>query len=173
MTQVSLPPLFLEQAVTGALDPFNKACSQALLGCDAGLVVHNLSSDMLRAAIVFAPEVTLEEAMVMLPTCGIGFQNALGALAPPEVAVHLTWDGLILINGARCGRLLNLLNGMAKIRRLIRSGIHLHNGSQIVCFHPYRINSISHPIIGGDWAILCFLKSSSCNLIALASRRGQ
>ena len=61
-----------------------------MLGCDAGLVVHNISPDTLRAAIVFAPEVTLEEAIVMLPTCGIGFQNALGALAPPAVAVHLT-----------------------------------------------------------------------------------
>ena len=105
MTQASFPPLFIGQAVTGALNPFDKSCSQAMLGCDAGLVVHNISPDTLRAAIVFAPEVTLEEAMVMLPTCGIGFQNALGALAPPEVAVHLTWDGLILINGARCGRL--------------------------------------------------------------------
>ena len=57
MTQASFPPLFIGQAVTGVLNPFDKACSQAMLGCDAGLVVH------------------------------------------------LTWDGLILINGARCGRL--------------------------------------------------------------------
>ena len=41
----------------------------------------------------------------MLPICGIGFQNALGALAPPEVAVHLLWSGGVLINGARCGKL--------------------------------------------------------------------
>ena len=27
-----------------------------------------------------------------------------GALAPPEVAVHLLWSGGILINGARCGK---------------------------------------------------------------------
>jgi biotin-(acetyl-CoA carboxylase) ligase len=105
MTQPSFPPLFLGQEVTGKLSPFNKACAQAMLGCDGGLVVHNLSADTLRAAIVFAPEVALEEAMAMLPTCAIGFQNALGALAPPEVAVHLTWDGLILVNGARCGHL--------------------------------------------------------------------
>lgn len=39
----------------------------------------------------------------MVPVCGVGFQNALGALAPPEVAVQLTWDGGIRVNGAGCG----------------------------------------------------------------------
>ena len=43
--------------------------------------------------------------MAMLPVCGVGFQNALGALAPPEVAVHLEWAGQIRVNTARCGRL--------------------------------------------------------------------
>jgi biotin-(acetyl-CoA carboxylase) ligase len=101
----SLPPLFSGKAVTGSTDPFAKACADAALGCDAGLVVHNLSEDWLRAAIVFAPEEPLEEAMAVLPACGIGFQNALGALAPPEVAVHLDWTGFITVNAARCGRL--------------------------------------------------------------------
>ena len=39
----------------------------------------------------------------MLPLCGVGFQNALGALAPPEVAVHLDWNGGLRVNGASCG----------------------------------------------------------------------
>jgi BirA family biotin operon repressor/biotin-[acetyl-CoA-carboxylase] ligase len=55
------------------------------------------------AALVFAPEVPLKHAMAMLPLCGVGLQNALGALAPPEVAVHLAWAGGLLINGAGCG----------------------------------------------------------------------
>ena len=105
MNQPSFPPLFSGQELTGGLDPFDKACTQASLGSDAGVVVYNLAADEMRAAIVFAPEVPLEEAMVMLPACGIGFQNALGALAPPEVAVHLEWDGKLRINGASCGRL--------------------------------------------------------------------
>jgi biotin-(acetyl-CoA carboxylase) ligase len=86
-------------------DPFARAQALAALGCDSGTVVHNLQADVLRAAIVFAPEVPLEEAMAMLPLCGLGFQNALGALAPPEVAVHLAWDGAIRVNGAGCGAL--------------------------------------------------------------------
>ena len=105
MTGPSFPPLLNGLAVTGATDPFDKACAQALLGCEAGLVVYNLSANNLRAALVLAPEVPLEDAVAMLPLCGVGFQNALGALAPPEVAVHLDWEGGIFVNGAVCGKL--------------------------------------------------------------------
>ena len=86
-------------------DPFEVAKSKAIQGVEAGLVVYNLTHEALRATFIFTPEVSLNQAMIMLPICGIGFQNALGALAPPEVAVHLLWSGGILINGARCGKL--------------------------------------------------------------------
>ncbi|MEO3416998.1 DUF4444 domain-containing protein [Roseovarius sp. CAU 1744] len=105
MNEPAFPPLMSGQAVTGKIDPFQKACAMAALGCDAGLIVHNVAADRLMAAMVMAPEVPLEDAMAMLPTCGVGFQNALGALAPPEVAVHLEWAGGIRVNGASCGRL--------------------------------------------------------------------
>lgn len=101
----SFPPLFTGEAVTGTTDPFDKACTQAMIGCDAGLLVHNVTPDQLRAAIVFAPEASLENAMSAFVACGVGFQNALGALAPPEVAVHLGWQGQIYINGGLAGRL--------------------------------------------------------------------
>ncbi len=99
------PPLLRGEAVTGAADPFERAHALAALGCDGGTVVHNVQADRLRAAIVFAPEVALEQAMAMLVVCGLGFQNALGALGPPEVAVHLGWDGVIRVNGAVSGAL--------------------------------------------------------------------
>ncbi len=101
----SFPPLFSGLSVEGQIEPFGKACAEAMRGCDAGLVVYNLGANSLRAAIVFAPDVALADAMAMLPLCGVGFQNALGALAPPEVAVHLDWNGGIRINGASCGKL--------------------------------------------------------------------
>jgi len=104
MTQVILPPLMSGLAVGGAIDPFVTACAKASLGCDAGLMAYNISLDRLGAALVFAPDVRLSEAMTMLPLCGVGLQNALGSLAPPEVAVHLGWSGDIHVNGARCGR---------------------------------------------------------------------
>ncbi len=99
------PPLFAGHPVTSGTDPFVQACDAARQGCDAGLVTYDLGPHQLRAAIVFAPEVALADAMTILPLCGVGFQNALGALAPPEVAVHLRWDGEIRVNGARCGAL--------------------------------------------------------------------
>ena len=105
MSDPTFPPLMSGQRVEGAIDPFDKACALATLGCDAGTVVYNLTPNQLRATIVFAPEVPLSKAMTMLPACGIGFQNALGALAPPEVAVHLDWAGGVLVNGAACGRM--------------------------------------------------------------------
>ena len=101
----TFPPLLTGMAVSGSVDPFATACTLAAQGCDGGTLVHNVQADRLRAALVFAPEVALADAMAMLPVCGIGFHNALGALAPPEVAVQLTWDGVIRINGARCGHL--------------------------------------------------------------------
>ena len=105
MSEPSFPPLFVGQAVTGQIDPFDKARVEAIKGCDAGLVVYHLGANSLRAAMVFAPDVPLGDAMAMMPVCGVSFQNALGALAPPEVAVHLDWDGGLRINGASCGRL--------------------------------------------------------------------
>ncbi|MEJ6403836.1 biotin/lipoate--protein ligase family protein [Yoonia sp. 2307UL14-13] len=96
------PPLFTG---TPADDPFEVACARADEGCDAGLITYDIGQTNLQAAIVFAPDVPLAEAMIMHPICGVGFQNALGALAPPEVAVHLEWAGGIRVNGASCGRL--------------------------------------------------------------------
>ena len=103
MTTINLPPLFSALAVN--TDPFDAACAQAQQGCDAGLVTYHLGATNMQAAIVFAPEVPLREAMAILPICGVGFQNAFGALAPPEVGIHLGWDGTIWLNGGRCGAL--------------------------------------------------------------------
>ncbi len=103
MNAPSFPPLLQGQATVD--DPLEVAVALAAAGCDSGTLVHNLAGRDLRAALIFAPEVALADAMAMLPACGVGFQNALGAVAPPEVAVHLTWDGQIMVNGAACGGL--------------------------------------------------------------------
>ncbi|MEL6587439.1 MAG: DUF4444 domain-containing protein [Pseudomonadota bacterium] len=100
---LSFPPLMSGEAVQA--DALGHAARRATLGCDAGLVTYVTGAASLEAALVFAPEVPLARAMAMLPLCGVGFQNALGALAPPEVAVHLAWDGGIRVNGASCGHL--------------------------------------------------------------------
>ena len=103
VTDLTFPPLMWgEEAPDSA---FEHAIMRATLGCDAGLIAYKLGATEMQAALVFAPEVPLRAAIAMLPLCGVGFQNALGALAPPEVAVHLDWWGGIRVNGARCGSL--------------------------------------------------------------------
>lgn len=98
----NFPPLF--EGEPTQRDPFALAQARAIEGCDAGLITHAITADHLRAALILAPEVPLAQAVAMFITCGIGFSNALGALSPPEVAVHLEWDGRIRVNGAVCGR---------------------------------------------------------------------
>lgn len=99
---LTFPPLLWgEEAPGSAMD---HAVMRAAMGCDAGLIAYKLGAAEMQGALVFAPEVPLRQAMAMLPLCGVGFQNALGALAPPEVAVHLDWDGGLRVNGAACGR---------------------------------------------------------------------
>ena len=111
MTDLTFPPLMSGLTVLPPDEPFETACIKATMGCDAGLITHRIDADWLGAAMVLAPEVPLDRAMAMLPACGVGFQNALGALAPPEVAVHLEWGGAIRVNGALCGRLRAMASG--------------------------------------------------------------
>ena len=108
-TDLTLPPLMWGEAASDSA--FDHAVMKATLGCDAGLISYKLGADAVEAALVFAPEVPLRTAMAMLPLCGVGFQNALGALAPPEVAVHLDWFGGIRVNGARCGAFRAMASG--------------------------------------------------------------
>ncbi|MEM7544668.1 MAG: DUF4444 domain-containing protein [Pseudomonadota bacterium] len=105
MSDLSFPPLFRGEAAPDGMDPMAKAVSAAVLGCDPGLIVHNKGGDTLSAALVLTPEAALEDAMAMVFAASLGFSDALGALAPPEVAVHMDWPGGIRVNGARCGGL--------------------------------------------------------------------
>jgi biotin-(acetyl-CoA carboxylase) ligase len=81
------------------------AIAEAANDAAPGLLVWSPDLDRLSAALVLAPECPLEEAMAMTFAAAIGLADALGALAPPEVAVHFDWPGGVRVNGARCGRI--------------------------------------------------------------------
>ncbi len=98
------PPLFDGRAVTD--DPYEAAIAAAAEGCEAGRILHHPSDAALSAALVLAPEVSLANAAQMLLVATNGFADAFGALAPPEIALHVEWPATIRIEGARCGRLL-------------------------------------------------------------------
>lgn len=99
----SFPPLLRGEDAQG--DPFAKAVSRALTGTDPGLVTWSPRFDALEAAVVLAPELPLERAVGVFLAAPVSLGDAIGALAPPEVAVHYDWPGGIRVNGARCGRI--------------------------------------------------------------------
>jgi len=103
--EIDLPPLLTARPLPPGQDPMAEACAAAARGCDAGLVFTVPDPDRVRVAVVLAPETPLGQAMAALPACAVALQNALGALCPPEMAVHLDWSGAVMVNGAACGRL--------------------------------------------------------------------
>lgn len=99
------PPMFRGEALRADLDPFAKAISAAMRGIDPGLIIWSEDRTMARAALVLAPEEALEKAIGAVFAAALGLADSLGALAPPEVAVHFMWPDRIKVNGALCGRL--------------------------------------------------------------------
>ncbi len=106
-----LPPLYRALAAPQGTDPVALAAARAELGADPGLLVHGIGADAMAAAVVLAPERPLAKAMAALVAAEIGFQNALGALAPPEVAVEFDWPDRIRINAGIAGRFRALAGG--------------------------------------------------------------
>lgn len=96
------PRLRAERALPGQA-PMARAMAQAAIGIDPGLMVWSYEKDTLRAAIVLAPEEPLATAMGALFALELGLGDSLGALAPPEVAVHYDWPAGLRINGGRAG----------------------------------------------------------------------
>ena len=86
-----------------AADPRLAAVTEARAGCDGGTIFWR-AGGALEAALVFAPEVPLSQAAQMLPLVAVALRDALGAIGPAELPVHLTWDGRFMVNGAEAGR---------------------------------------------------------------------
>lgn len=99
------PPLLSGEVVRKDMDPFEKAVSRAIAGVESGTVFYSEAGDMLRAALVLAPETPLEVAIQAVYVAQVGLAESLGALAPPEVSVHFQWPDRIKVNGAVCGTL--------------------------------------------------------------------
>ena len=101
---LEFPPLLTGVAVPG--DPMLAALESVSREVEPGTVFYGADPDTIQAAIVLAPEEPLGSALRAGFAVTLGLNDALGALAPPEVAVHLVWPDRIKVNGALCGRLL-------------------------------------------------------------------
>lgn len=100
MKGLEFPPLLTGYAVAG--DPYEAALS-AVREVDPGAVFYGPDDTTMRAAVVLAPETALSEAVGVCFAVALGLNDAIGALAPPEVAVHFEWPGGFRVNGAVCG----------------------------------------------------------------------
>ncbi|MEZ5716282.1 MAG: biotin/lipoate--protein ligase family protein [Paracoccaceae bacterium] len=102
---LSFPPLLSGDEVPVHVDPFVKAITQAMVEPEPGQVTYSLDAATMRAAMCFGPDRALQQALPgALFASLLGLNDALGALALPEVAVHFEWPAGVKVNGARCGR---------------------------------------------------------------------
>jgi biotin-(acetyl-CoA carboxylase) ligase len=101
--QPSFPPRLRGEETRPGMDPFAHAVALAALGTDPGLICWARDQAALRAALVLAPEAPLQQSLGIAFAVALGLGDALGALAPPEVAVHYVWPGHFKVNGADCG----------------------------------------------------------------------
>ncbi|NNE82255.1 MAG: DUF4444 domain-containing protein [Silicimonas sp.] len=100
---LDFPPLLTGVAVAG--DPFAAALASVASDVNPGHVFYGLDDTSFDTAIILAPEEPLAMAVRASFAITLGLNDALGALAPPEVAVHLVWPDGIKVNGALCGQL--------------------------------------------------------------------
>lgn len=105
ITDPTFPPLLSGEKVARDLDPFAKAVGASMMSCDPGTVFYAEDSDTLRAAITLAPELPLKESVSVIHALMLSLADSLGALGPPELAVHFVWPSQLKINAARCGEL--------------------------------------------------------------------
>ncbi|MEM7751978.1 MAG: DUF4444 domain-containing protein [Pseudomonadota bacterium] len=97
---IEFPPLLKGLAVAG--DPFEAAVSAAD-EAEPGSVFYSPAEERLEVAVLLAPETALADAITVSFAVSLGLNDAIGALAPPEVAFHLEWPGAFRVNGASCG----------------------------------------------------------------------
>ena len=97
-----LPPLLTAVAVPASQNLHAKAIALAA-SSDVGTVFYSEAVDRMHIAVVLGPEVTVADAGQMLFAMMIAAGDAIGALAPPEVAVSYQMPGYILLNKGRAG----------------------------------------------------------------------
>lgn len=100
---IEFPPLLSGVAVPG--NPWDAALDSARADGEPGTVFYGVDEATMRIAILLAPEQALKRAIGVSFAASLGFNDALGALAPPEVALHLEWPKTLRVNGAECGQI--------------------------------------------------------------------
>lgn len=102
---VDLPPVLTARTTPVGSDPHLTAiCEATAARSGAGDVWWSVKPATMAFSIVLEPDVARARCYEMLPLVMVAFADALGTLAPPEVAVQYRWPATILVNGAKAGR---------------------------------------------------------------------
>lgn len=97
----ALPPLLTGHPVPR--DAFGAATALALRGGDPGTLVHAETAAAVDLGLILAPEMPLARALDAMLALQLATGDAIGALAPPEVAVHVAPPAGLVVNGGGCG----------------------------------------------------------------------
>ena len=98
------PPLLTGHELKPGQSPARKAAAGAKKGkYGAGDLLWVNNPHTLSYAIVLEPDVDRIKALDMLFTQMVALGDAIGATAPPEVAVQYIWPNVIQANGAQIG----------------------------------------------------------------------
>jgi len=100
-----VPPIYQPQRLGPKADAFAKALAAARAVAEDGTLFWLDRSDRLDCALVLAPEAALAETLQVAYVAMVAAGDALGALAPPIVAVTFRWPDRLLVNGAEVGGL--------------------------------------------------------------------
>ena len=97
-----LPPILTPIPVVKDIDVFAKAMAVAGKS-ETGTVLYSENPEYVEVAIILSPEVPKIKCNQMLYIMMVASGDAIGALAPPEVAVTYAFPGFIFLNRGEAG----------------------------------------------------------------------
>ncbi len=98
------PPIYTGHDIDASGDPVRKALDAVAAGtAQGGDIFWSRATSIASCAIVLEPDKPLEIALQAVPLAMVALGDALGAIAPPNVAVTYRWPSIILVNGAKAG----------------------------------------------------------------------
>ena len=97
-----LPPILTPIPVVNGIDVFAKAIAVAGKS-ETGTVLYSENPEYVEVAIILSPEIPKIKCNQMLYIMMVASGDAIGALAPPEVAVTYAFPGFIFLNRGAAG----------------------------------------------------------------------
>jgi biotin-(acetyl-CoA carboxylase) ligase len=97
-----LPPILTPIPVVNGIDVFAKAIAVAGKS-ETGTVLYSENPEYVEVAIILSPEIPKIKCNQMLSIMMVASGDAIGALAPPEVAVTYAFPGFIFLNRGEAG----------------------------------------------------------------------